>query len=131
MNIRNICAKALAAVMVGGAVLTPITATAQSNFEKEYKRRQQKKNEWRNLGYGGGAVALYGLLKKDSTLMWAGAAGGLYSAWRYEQDRKSQSRMARDRAALYSKPTVYRNGKRYVRKTVWKNGKKYYQFARG
>jgi hypothetical protein len=131
MNIRNWCAKALAAIMVGGAVLTPISATAQFSLDKELKRRQQKKNEWRNLGYAGGAVALYGLLKKDNTLFWAGTAGGLYSAWRYEQDRKSQSRLARDRAALYSRPTVYRNGKRYVRQTVWKNGKKYYRFARG
>jgi len=130
MKVRAFCAQMLAVVMFGGAILTPITAGAQRNLEQEYKRRQQKKNEWRNIGIGAGALGLYGLLKKDSTLMWAGVAGGLYSAHRYEQDRKSQSKIARERAALYSRSSVYRNGKRYTRQTVWKNGKKYYRFAR-
>jgi hypothetical protein len=129
MNWRTLGAQILAAIMLGGAVLTPITAGAQTRLDQEYKRRQQKKNEWRNIAIGAGAVGLYGLLKKDNTLMWSGVAGGLYSAWRYEQDRKSQSKIARQRAAAYSRPYIYRNGKRYNRQTVWKNGKKYYRFV--
>lgn len=76
------------------------------------------------------AVGLWGLFKGDKTLMFAGAAGALYSAYRYEQDRKSQSRTARARASVFSKPYFYRDGKKYVRKTVWRNNKKCYQFVR-
>ena len=135
MNVKDMCAKTMAVVMLGGAFAAPLSvptsANAQRSFEQELKRRQQKKNEWRNIGIGSGALGLYGLLTKNNTLMWAGVAGGLYSANRYEQDRKSQSKMERDRASFYSKPTTYRNGKRYVRRTVWKNGQKYYKFVRG
>lgn len=92
-------------------------------------RRQKTKNEWRNLAIAAGALGVLGLLKKDNTLTFAGAAGALYSAYRYEQDRKSQSKIDRARAAYFSKPYFVRNGKRYDRKTVVKNGKKYYQFV--
>jgi hypothetical protein len=64
-------------------------------------------------------------------LTFAGAGGALYSAWRYEQDRKSQSQVGRARAAYFSRPYFYRDGHRYTRKTVWKDGKKYYRFVRG
>lgn len=131
MKTKTICAGMLAVVMFSGAVVAPITVSAQSRLEQESKRRQQKKNEWRNIAIGSGIVGIYGLLKKDNTLFFAGTGGALYSAWRYEQDRKSQSRVDRARAAYFSKPTFYRDGKRYTRKTVWKNGKKYYQFVRG
>lgn len=93
-------------------------------------RRQQTKNEWRNIAIGSGAVAILGLLSKDSTLTFVGAAGALYSAYRYEQDRKSQSRLDRTRAAYFSRPYFYRDGVRYDRRTVVKNGSKYYQFVR-
>ena len=131
MKSNKIIAGLLAASVMGGTVVAPIAANAQRSLEQESKRRQQKKNEWRNIGYGSGAVALYGLLKKNSTLTLLGAAGALYSANRYEQDRKSQSRTDRDRASIYSQQTIYRDGKRYKRQTVWKNGQKYYKFVRG
>ena len=87
-------------------------------------------NEWRNLAIGSGAAALYGLLKHDNTVTFAGAAGALYSLNRYEQDRKSQSKIDRARAAAFNRRYYTRNGSRYVRRTVHKNGKTYYQFVR-
>lgn len=110
--------------MLGPMALMPATAEAQSS------RRQQTKNEWRNLAIGGGALALYGLLKKDSTLTFVGSVGALYSAYRYEQDRKSQSRMDRARAQLFSRSSFTDGKYRYVRRTKWKSGKKYYYFTR-
>lgn len=96
----------------------------------EYDRRQQTKNEWRNLAIAGGIVSLIGLLEKDSTLTFAGAAGALYSLHRYEQDRKSQNRLNRARAYYFSQPSFYRNGHRYDRRIVTRNGQRYYQFCR-
>lgn len=93
-------------------------------------RRQQTKNEWRNLAIAGGLVAALGLLKDDQTLVFAGAAGALYSLYRYEQDRKSQSQVDRLRAYYFSQPYFYRDGVRYTRRVMIKNGEKHYQFVR-
>jgi hypothetical protein len=98
--------------------------------QAEYDRRQQTKNDWRNLAIAGGVISVIGLLKHDSTLTFVGAAGALYSAHRYEEDRKSQNRLARGRAFYFGKPYFYRDGHRFVRRTVWKHGQKYYQFCR-
>jgi hypothetical protein len=106
------------------AAFAPATAQAQ------YKHRQEKKNEWRNLAYAGAALGILGLVTKNNTLMWAGVGGGLYSAYRYEQDRKSQSKMDRQRAYFYGQSRVRYKGHTYTRKTVWKKGKKYYTFVR-
>jgi hypothetical protein len=101
-----------------------------SSTQREIDRRQQTKNEWRNLAIGAGLVGVLGLLKKDNTLTFAGAAGALYSLYRYEQDRKSQSSLQRGRAYFFSQPYFYRDGHRYDRRTVTKNGQRYYQFIR-
>ena len=92
MNLRKLFTPLLAFTLVGAVTLTPISASAQSS----YSHRQQTKNTWRNIGYGSAALGLYGLLTHQSTLAVAGAAGAGYSAYRYEQDRKSQRAM-RDR----------------------------------
>jgi hypothetical protein len=125
-------ARGVALLALGSFTLVPLTASAQSmnDLNRLINRRQQKKNEWRNIAYGAGALGLLGLLRKDNTLFFAGTAGALYSAYRYEQDRKSQSKLANARAAYFSKSYFYRDGVRYNRKTVWRNGKKYYYFAR-
>lgn len=125
VNKRNAFTSLLAAIAMGGAVLTATPALAQDS-----SHRQKTKNEWRNLAIGSGAVSLLGLVKHDNTLTFAGAAGALYSANRYEQDRKSQSKMDRARASYFGKTHFYRNGHKYVRKTVWKDGHKYYRFVR-
>lgn len=101
-----------------------------SYLDAQSKRRQQTKNEWRNIAILSGAVAALGLLEKDNRLVFAGAAGALYSLDRYEKDRKSQSKIDRARASYFSKGSFYRNGKHYTRRTVKKNGKTYYQFVR-
>lgn len=114
----------LALLATSIAIQTPLIASAQDT------QRQKTKNEWRNLGIGSAAVGVWGLLKHDNTLTFLGAAGALYSANRYEQDRKSQSKTQRARAAMFAKGYYYRNGHKYVRKTVYKNGHKYYRFVR-
>lgn len=100
------------------------------NYRYDDNRRQQTKNEWRNLAIAGGIVAFLGILNEDSTLTFAGAAGALYSLNRYEQDRKSQNRYNRARAYYFSQDYFYRDGQRFDRRLVTKNGQRYYQFCR-
>jgi hypothetical protein len=119
----------IAITAAAGVMLAPIPASAQSRRD-ESSHRQQTKNQWRNIGIGSAAVGLFGLLKHDNTLTFAGAAGALYSANRYEQDRKSQSKIDHARADMFGRSSFDRNGHHYVRRTVNKNGKKYYQFVR-
>lgn len=126
----SILAKALSIAALGGAMLAPIAAGAQDSRDQESSHRQQTKNQWRNIAIGSGGLGVLGLLKHDNTLMFAGAAGALYSANRYEQDRKSQSKTDRARADYFSRQSFTRDGHRYNRKTVWRNGKKHYQFVR-
>ncbi|HVL39560.1 MAG TPA: hypothetical protein VM328_09245 [Fimbriimonadaceae bacterium] len=121
--------KAFLALSLAATSFAPMAVNAQS-IDQQIKRRQEKKNEWRNLAYLGGAAALLGLLKNDKTLVFAGTAGALYSLHRYEQDRKSQSKLAQARASMFSRTSFTRNGRTYVRRTVKKNGKTYYQFVR-
>lgn len=117
----------LVLAFAGPMILAPATADAQTSAQKQ---RQKTKNEWRNIAYGSGLVALFGLVKNDSTLTFAGSAGALYSAYRYEQDRKSQNKQNRARAELFSRSSFTRDGTKYVRQTKVKNGKKYYYFAK-
>lgn len=122
--VKTILKNLLAAIALIGLIgISFAPAEAQS-------RRQQTKNEWRNLSIAGGAVALWGLLKHDRTLMFAGTAGALYSLNRYEQDRKSQSKADRARAQMFGRTTFTRNGHTYKRRLVTRNGKRYYQFVR-
>lgn len=133
MNIRSkTLTTLLAATAALGGILAPLPAVGQSlkDLENELKRRQTKKNEWRNIAIGAGALGIWGLLKGDNTLFFAGSAGALYSLHRYEQDRKSQSKTARARAQVFSRRSFTRNGVRYVRKSTVKNGKRYYYFAK-
>ncbi|HWA82041.1 MAG TPA: hypothetical protein VG820_01305, partial [Fimbriimonadaceae bacterium] len=96
-----------------------------------YHERQETKNEWRNLAIVSGLVGVIGLLEHDKTLVFAGSAGTLYSLYRYEEDRKSQNRLARARAFYFSHPYFVRNGHRYNRRLVVRHGQRYYQFVRG
>ncbi len=120
---QNVVSALTVSAIAFTGIAAPMTAMAQG-----VEHRKKTRDEWKNLGLGAGALALLGLVTKNGTLTLVGAAGGLYSAYRYEQDRKSADKMARQRAELYSRSSVVHNGKRYYRKTVWKNGKKYYTF---
>src|SRR5262245_50980505 len=100
MRYKANCAGLFAVVAAAGAMLTPATVVhAQGRLDRASHHRQQKKNEWRNIAIGAGALGLFGFLKHDTTLGLAGTAGALYSANRYEQDRKSQSKIDRRRRA--------------------------------
>jgi hypothetical protein len=118
MDIKLVTRNAVAVLALGAMTMAPLSANAQ------------RKDDWKNLAIAGGIVGLLGLVKHDSTLTFAGTAGALYSAWRYEEDRKSESKSRRARYELFNRGSFTRNGHRYTRKTVWKNGKKYYQFVR-
>ena len=98
--------------------------------QSEADRRQDTKNEWRNIAIAAGALSVIGLINNDSTLTFVGAAGALYAAHRYEEDRKSQNKASKARAYYFSKPYFIRDGKRYERRIVWRNGVKYYQFVK-
>ncbi len=90
------------ATAMAASALAPMAALADQN----------SKNQWRNLGIGGAAVAGYGLLHHNSTATLLGVAGAAYSANRYEQDRhhQSQQQAARDQRAYY-----YRHHRSYHR----------------
>jgi hypothetical protein len=108
----------------------PSRTDRTKDLHREIDRRQQTKNEWRNIAYLSGAAAVLGLLNNDRTLVFAGSAGALYSLHRYEQDRKSQSQLQRLRAEFFSRPYFYRDGVRYERVLVTRDGQRYYQFVR-
>ena len=121
---------AIATLLLSGLLAAPMAVVTAAPRQSEEERRQSTKNEWRNLALAAGGVAAYGALRKDNTLMFAGLAGALYSLNRYEQDRKSQDRIARARASMFSRDHFYRDGVRYDRRSVNKNGQRYYQFVR-
>src|SRR5437016_1121197 len=83
----------------------PVAAGAQDwryGDRDYYHHRQQTRNEWRNIAIGAGALGVLGLLNRDNTLAFAGGAGALYSAWRYDQDRRSENRVDRLRSEYFS-----------------------------
>jgi hypothetical protein len=127
MKFKSIIAGLLALMMLGAFLGTPATASAQTSASRH---RQKTKNQWRNAAYAGAGLGVLGLLKHDSTLTFVGAAGALYSADRYEHDRKSQSKMNRARAQMFARRSFVRNGHTYRRYTRTKNGQKYYYFKR-
>lgn len=93
MKFGTYTAKVAVVATICLTVIAPLAAHATS--------RQTTKNNWRNAAIAGGAVALYGLHKHDTTTTVLGAAGAAYSANRYEQDRKHQGQEARARARYY------------------------------
>ena len=123
--------KGLLAGLLTVSMVAPLAVISTDAYaQSAYDRRQKTKNEWRNIAIASGALAVLGLVKNDSTLTFVGAAGALYSAHRYEQDRKSQNAMNRFRANVFSRSTFTRDGYRYTRRTKWKNGKKYFYFTK-
>ena len=92
--------------------------------------QQKNKNDWRNLTLLGGAATVYGVLNHDPTVAFIGAAGTLYSASRYDQDRRSQSQSDRARAELFERGSFDRDGVHYTKHDKWDNGKHYYYFSR-
>ena len=125
---NKLCNIVVSAALVGS--VGAFTIAPAYSASPQTSHRQKTKNDWRNLSYLAGAAGIYGLLKGDKTLFFVGAAGALYSANRYEQDRKSQNKTNRARASMFSKTSFTRDGVRYVRHSKMKNGKKYYYFVK-
>lgn len=125
--------KMVAALTMGVALavptLLPADAMAQSRHDRT-SHRQQSKNQWRNLGIAGGALGVAGLLTGNKTLAALGIGGGAYSAYRYEQDRKSQNRDEHNRYQLFSNRSFDYGGHHYERRTRTRNGQKSYYFHR-
>jgi len=88
---NGILTKTVAFLALGGFAIAPMTANAQSRRQTAQSHRQKTKNDWRNTAYASGAVGALGVLTNHQTIGWLGLGGAGYSAWRYEQDRKSQS----------------------------------------
>ena len=122
---RTIPTILVALLILVGTALAPFSVASTGS-----RHRQKTKNEWRNLAIGSGALALLGLVKHDGTLTFLGTAGALYSASRYEHDRRSQSRSDHARWVMFHRGSFVRHGHRYVRRTVYRHGHKYYRFVR-
>ena len=85
------------------ALVMPVIAPAVGPIQTETQRRDRTQDEWRTIATVSGAAALLGLLKKDKTLTFAGAAGTLYALYRYDEDAKSKDRLARARAQFFNR----------------------------
>lgn len=139
---------AIAGLMVG-AITAPTVSQAQTvthwvnrqlkvddNHSQTYGQRHRHSNRnsdangWRNLSYAGGGIAVAGILTGNSTLVAIGVTGGLYSTYRYEQDRNSGNAGDRRRFAYFSQTSRTINGHPYRRVTVMSNGHHYYAYKR-
>lgn len=96
-----------ACTLIAASVIATSTAHAQSWRWHAASHRQETKNTWRNLAIGSGVLGVIGLLNNDGTLALLGSAGAGYSAWRYEQDRRSQNRIEHGGYGRYYTPTYY------------------------
>jgi hypothetical protein len=98
MNGKKWIVSLAAAALLAGSAVAP--ASAQSS-------RQKDKNNMRNLGIGLGAAAAYEGLRGHGTNALLLGAGAVYSAKKYEDARKAQSKENATRRRY-----VYRNGRR-------------------
>lgn len=126
MTFKSMIASGIAALTVSAFAMAPVTVQAQS--WRQHRHSQQ--NQWRDIAIGAGAVGLLGALTHDDTLTFGGAAGALYSAYRYDQDRRSTDRVRKLRSEYFSRPYFYRDNVRYDRHDVWRGHDHYYQFVR-
>jgi len=136
---------AIAGLMVG-AITAPTISQAQTvthwvnrqlkvddhsdlnNRRHRHSHGSSNANAWRNLSYVGGGVAVAGILTGDPALVGIGITGGLYSTYRYEQDRNSGNSGDRQRFAYFSQTSRTINGQPYRRVTVMSNGHHYYAY---
>ena len=104
MKISGTTALGLLATMAMSA-LAPAASLADDNH-------QSGKNTGRNIGIGGAAVALHGLLTHNNTEALIGAVGAGAGAKMYEDNRKAQSR---NNARYHRRHYYYKHGRRYYR----------------
>src|SRR5579875_137083 len=103
------------------ALLASFATAALSPMALADGSTQKDKNNMRNLGIAGAAIAGYGLLNHNSAATILGAAAGGYGAYKYEQDRKNQSADQRSRDRHY-----YHRETSGSRKYYSYNGHEYY-----
>ncbi|HWA82513.1 MAG TPA: hypothetical protein VG820_03705 [Fimbriimonadaceae bacterium] len=72
--------RSLAALAIGAVLMVPSLAGAQN------WHRSNQKNQWKDLAIGAGAIGLIGALSHNDTMTAVGAAGALYSLYRYDSD---------------------------------------------
>jgi hypothetical protein len=77
---KNTLKQSIVAIALGAVLMVPSIAGAQSYH------RQNQKNQWKDLAIGAGALGILGALTHNDTLTAIGAAGALYSAYRYDAD---------------------------------------------
>ena len=69
------------------AVLALCTAMSVASLARAQSwHRQDQKEQWKDLAIGSGVVGLLGILTHNDTLTGLGAAGAIYSAYRYDSD---------------------------------------------
>ncbi len=129
LNLSKTTAAVALALTLAVPTLLPATAAAQGRRDRA-DHRQDTKNNWRNLGIAGGAAGVLGLLTGNKTLAALGIGGGLYSASRYEADRKSQNKDEHRRYELFQRKSFDHNGHHYERHTKMVKGQKQYYFKR-
>ena len=84
MNLKSMLRASLAVVAVGSFGFAPSLAQADP-----YGHRQNQKDQWKDLAIGSGILGTIGLLSHNDTLTTIGAAGVVYSAYRYEEEEDS------------------------------------------
>ncbi len=84
---KKVLTHSLAVLAMGVAVMAPSLAGAQN------WHRQEQKDQWKDLAIGSAALGLIGALSHNDTLTGLGAAGALYSAYRYEADGSCYGRV--------------------------------------
>ena len=92
---KKILTHGIAILALGSALMVPSVASAQN------WHRQDQKDTWKNLAIGSGVVGLIGALSHNDTLAVIGAAGLIYSAYRYDTDGRCYGRSWNQRERRY------------------------------
>jgi hypothetical protein len=143
MNLNKIATQIALVGALAGISAMPLNAKAQtvthwiqrqtktSEHNNRHHRHHDSGKNWQSLSYVGAGAAVVGILTHNPVLTGIGIAGGLYSTYRFEQDRHSRNAADRRRFAYFNQPTRTIDGHRYRRVTVTSNGHHYYAYRRG
>ncbi len=82
MNLKSTFRASLAIVAVGCFGFAPSIAHADRSGH-----RQNQKDQWRDLTIGSGILGAIGIVSHNDALATFGAAGAIYSAYRYEEEQ--------------------------------------------
>jgi hypothetical protein len=140
---NNIFTKWVFVGLIAGAIATPTIGNAQSiphwfnrqlrindqhHPQSYYRYHDWDKNDWRSLSYIGGGVAVAGILSGSPELTTLGIVGGLYSTYRYDEDRRSGEPEDRARYEYFSRRERVIDGRPCHRVTILTGGHHYYAY---